>query len=160
MSAYQGHLPPGQKERQTPHQVHHSITLLLPEFTITTTAALSHLQETERPCHLLPHTATPRTIGSNSCGCPANSPVAAAGTTDRQRYTPHSPKNLMHQMSAQPGEWPLPCSTAGTTHSTPAGSKLTTSGPIVSPHSDAPYGAALAHSLIALSSFARTIDPA
>ena len=33
---------------------------------MATTAALSHLHETVRPCHWLPHTATPSTIGSSS----------------------------------------------------------------------------------------------
>ena len=41
-------------------------TLLLPELTMATTVALSHLHDTVKPLHLLPHAAAPITIGSNS----------------------------------------------------------------------------------------------
>ncbi len=40
--------------------------LLLPEFTIVTTAALSQKQTTVRPFHSLPHIATPNTTGTSS----------------------------------------------------------------------------------------------
>ncbi len=40
--------------------------LLLPEFTMATTAALSQKQDTVRPFHSLPHIATPSTMGNSS----------------------------------------------------------------------------------------------
>ena len=75
--------------------------LLVPLFTMATTAALSHLHLTALSCHWPPHKATLSTIGRSSC-IVICSPLQESGHSS-WNHSPrdekdHNPTILMHQM--------------------------------------------------------------